>query len=142
MSEKLKNLIKLKNDIDNLSKSFKFNMEFEKENLIVDLNENGQWEKTDHIIESSMMKGVPIYDGIEGYTIVIFYGPKYGRVNTHTHDYDEVLLCLEGKFRYIKNENEHIIVNPFESVYIKKDMPHNVELLEDSKILTIWNPNE
>ena len=138
MSGKLEKLLNLKNEIDNLNNSFMFNMEFQDENLIIDLNEDGVWENTDHIIENSKMKGVPIHDGNDKYTIVLFVGPKNGVVDTHSHDYDEVLICLEGSFRYVKNNNEHTIIKPFESVHAKKGVPHYVELLEDTKILTFW----
>lgn len=139
MSEKIDNLIKLKNNIDNLSNSFKFNMEFDHENVIVNLDKKGVWEKTDNVIKNSKMKGIPIYDGIDGQTIIIFVGPKDGFVDVHTHDYDEILICLRGEFTCIKNDNEVSVVKPLESIHIKKDTPHKVKLLDDCEILTIWN---
>ena len=52
----------------------------------------------------------------------------------------EFCICLSGKLQFVLTNNEHYILEPIESIYVLPHDVHEVNFIEDSQIIVIWNP--
>ncbi|MBN2028604.1 cupin domain-containing protein [bacterium] len=75
-----------------------------------------------------------VYDGIDGSQITYWKCYDKGYSPEHTHEYDEYMIVVQGKYTII-NGNERIEVNAGEEVIIPKTVPHAGEYIENTRTI-------
>ena len=75
----------------------------------------------------------------ERMTIAYLHLTKGGIVPEHHHENEQVSMVLEGKLKFIAAGEEHI-VDAGEVMQIPSNLPHSVEVLEDSVVFDLFAP--
>lgn len=99
-----------------------------------------KWQNADHIVEGGKFKAIDEITDDTPSNSIVFYAPKGAIIDRHSHPQMEFCICLSGKIRFITTDNEHYILEPIESIYVKPNDIHSVEFLEDSQIIVTWFP--
>jgi quercetin dioxygenase-like cupin family protein len=98
------------------------------------------WQDADNVADGAKIKAIEEIIPNTPSNSVIFYAPKGAVIDSHSHPQMEFCICLSGKVRFITIENEHYLLEPIESIYVKPDELHSVEFLEESQIIVSWFP--
>jgi quercetin dioxygenase-like cupin family protein len=67
-----------------------------------------------------------------------YYYPKGHRPGRHAHEHEQIVTLLEGKMRVVLGDEERIVV-PGQVFHVPSNLPHEVEVLEDSHFLSSKN---
>jgi len=78
-----------------------------------------------------------IFNGADGSQVIFwtYLGP--GQVNTHTHEYDEYLIVMEGQYTLIIDDRK-IPVKAGQEYLIKKGIPHGGEAVVGTRTIDIF----
>ena len=126
--------------IGRLKQKFNINMNWEhSHDKIVDVYTD-VWQDASNVASGAKFKAIEEVFPQNSSNSVIFYAPEGAIINSHSHPQMEFCICLSGKVRFITSENEHYILEPIESIYIKPNDLHRVEFLEESQIIVTWFP--
>jgi len=138
MTTKIQELISLKKNIDKLQSDYELN--FEEKKVMVSLDSISEWTKSEEIFSEGNMKKIPIHNINDDNknNLLCFTGPPDSFAKNHKHPYDKLIICTKGLVRVVINNNEHIILKPLESVFIKKNVIHYVRFIDESEILILW----
>ncbi|MBI2688145.1 MAG: cupin domain-containing protein [Acidobacteria bacterium] len=72
-------------------------------------------------------------------TIAFLHLTKGGVVPEHHHENEQVCMVISGKLKFIAGGKEQTI-NPGEVLEIPSNLPHSVEVLEDSVVYDLFAP--
>jgi len=72
-------------------------------------------------------------------TIAYLHLTKGGIVPLHHHENEQVSMVLEGRLKFFANGQEYI-VEAGETLQIPSNLPHSVEVLEDSVVYDLFAP--
>ena len=98
------------------------------------------WQNADDIAKGAKFKAIEEVTSNVPSNSVVFYAPKGAIIDSHSHPQMEFCICLSGELKFITVDNEHKILKPIESIYIKPNELHLVEFIEDSQIIVTWFP--
>lgn len=128
----------IKYKISKIQNNYAMKMNFaHKEDLKVIASDN-KWHKSDIFGEGIKFKAILQNNPIKNANIFLFHSLGGRVIDAHSHDEDQILICIEGQLRVVQNNNEHTILNKWESVHIKKNIMHTTEILKESLFISIW----
>lgn len=130
--------------IDRLQQKFSVKMNWEN----IEEHEEGEimqvftekWQNADDVAMGAKLKAIEEVTPNTPSNSVIFYAPAGAIIDKHSHPQMEFCICLSGKLRFVTTGNEHYILEPIESIYVKPNDFHLVEFIEDSQIIVTWFP--
>lgn len=99
-----------------------------------------KWQDASDVADGAKFIAVDQYYQKADSNSLVFVAPKGSVIEKHNHSQVEFCICLTGKLKFIINDNEHVILDPIESIYIKAYDYHEVEFLEDTQIIVTWFP--
>jgi len=73
--------------------------------------------------QSGEMEGY-VYEGADGSQMVIWHSREAGRSETHTHDFDEYCVVIQGAFTG-RIGQEAVTLGPGEECFIPAGVPHD-----------------
>lgn len=130
------NEIKVK--ISKIQNNYAMKLNFVNKNGIELTTSDSEWHVDKTFGEGLRFKAIPQEKYNKESNIFLFHSKKGHIVEKHTHDDNQIIICVEGCLRIIINNNEHIILNPWESVFIEKDLIHLTEALNETIFISIW----
>ena len=72
-------------------------------------------------------------------TVAQFELKRDGVVPSHSHDQEQFTCVLSGRLKFVMNGHE-IIAGPGEVVQIPGCVPHEVHVLEDTRVMDVFSP--
>jgi quercetin dioxygenase-like cupin family protein len=78
-----------------------------------------------------------LFDGADGSQVIFWTYSGPGQVPTHTHEYDEYLLVIEGQYTLILGE-KRIPLNAGQEYLIKKGVPHGGEAVVGTRTIDVF----
>ena len=61
-------------------------------------------------------------------------------VPQHAHPNEQIATVLEGRLRFHVGDEDEFVLAAGESVYLPANVPHGVEVLEDTVVLDVFSP--
>lgn len=143
MKDDIKNITigEVNKKIAKIQEDYNFQMDWEgkKKSEVIQIDTH-KWSDADNVAIGGKFKAIEnITKNIPSNSIV-FYAPKDAKIDAHSHPQMEFCICLSGKLQFVLTNNEHYILEPIESIYVQPHDVHEVQFLEDSQIIVIWNP--
>lgn len=143
MKDNIKNITigEVNKKIADLQEKYLFQMNWEKNNKseIIQIDSD-KWSNGDAVAEGGKFKAIENITHNVPSNSIVFYAPKGSKIDPHSHPQMEFCICLSGKLMFILSNNEHYILEPIESIYVQPNDIHEIQFLEDSQIIVIWNP--
>ena len=86
--------------------------------------------------ESQYTKGIEgyVFDGKDGSQVAFFISSDRGQSAIHTHNYDEYMLVVEGRYILII-EGKRISLRPGDEYLIPAGVPHGGEVVAGTRII-------
>jgi quercetin dioxygenase-like cupin family protein len=78
-----------------------------------------------------------IFDGADGSQAILWTYLGKGKVPTHTHEYDEYLLVVEGQYTLIIDE-KRIPVNAGQEYLIKNGVAHGGDSIAGTRTIDVF----
>lgn len=75
-----------------------------------------------------------------GMTLANFELKKGGIVGRHQHVNEQITNVLTGALKFIWDDGKENVVGAGETLFIPSNLPHEVHVLEDAKVLDIFIP--
>ena len=75
-----------------------------------------------------------VYDGIDGSQMACWKCNEKGYSAEHTHEYDEYMIVVQGRYTIILGDDK-IDINSGEEVLIPKNVPHAGEYIENTRTI-------
>lgn len=126
--------------IDKLKQKFLLRVDWEDVDVDFTNIHNKTWQNADHLVKGGKIKAIDELTLNMPSNSAIFYAPKGGIMNLHSHPQLEFCICLSGKIKFTINKDEVFILEPIKSVYIKPNDLHSVEFIEESQVIVSWFP--
>ncbi len=85
---------------------------------------------------SQYTKGIEgyVYDGADGSQMALWTCPERGQSAIHTHEYDEYMLIVQGRYVLII-DGKRISLRPGDEYLLKAGVPHGGEAVEGTRII-------